>query len=298
MADISKITDINGVTYDIKDASARTALAAKQDILIFDMAPTENSTNPVTSGGVYQALQNIDLSDYLPLSGGTMTGAITLHTTGFYTAHEAGYSVNQYGNFTHRRTNSSDTWGIIGANGNALTVAFDTGATTAAGTITAPTMVCTTAKPQCIEISGMSTSAGHGGFIDFHFNNSSADYTSRIIESASGTLTVYGAISTNNTLTTASYVYGQQGLYGGNGLVVTRGSNPQFVFQNASAQACGEIWSNAGRIYIRERPSANAGNYTDIVFPAAKTGANANKYVYTSDNFSLSGTTLTITPPS
>ncbi len=80
--------------------------------------------------------------------------------------------------------------------------------------------------------------------------------------------------------------------------MVTRGSSPQFVFQNASAQACGEIWSNAGRIYIRERPSANAGNYTDIVFTAAKTGANVNKYVYTSDNFSLSGTTLTITPPS
>ena len=37
------------------------------------------------------------------------------------------------------------------------------------------------------------TSAGHGGFIDFHYNNSSADYTSRIIESASGTLVVNGA---------------------------------------------------------------------------------------------------------
>ena len=49
-------------------------------------------------------------------------------------------------------------------------------------------------------------------------------------------------------------------------------------------------------IFVRD--SANAGNYTDIVFPAAKTGANVNKYVYTSDNFSLSGTTLTITPPS
>jgi hypothetical protein len=37
------------------------------------------------------------------------------------------------------------------------------------------------------------SSAGHGGYIDFHYNSSSADYTSRIIESASGTLSVNGA---------------------------------------------------------------------------------------------------------
>ena len=34
------------------------------------------------------------------------------------------------------------------------------------------------------------TTASHGGYIDFHFNSSSADYTSRIIESASGELTM------------------------------------------------------------------------------------------------------------
>ena len=42
-----------------------------------------------------------------------------------------------------------------------------------------------------IELFPGATNAGHGGFIDFHFNNSSADYTSRIIEWSSGTLTVY-----------------------------------------------------------------------------------------------------------
>ena len=34
------------------------ALAAKQDLLTFDAAPTQNSTNPVTSGGVYTAIDN------------------------------------------------------------------------------------------------------------------------------------------------------------------------------------------------------------------------------------------------
>lgn len=41
---------------------------------------------------------------------------------------------------------------------------------------------------QCIEFSNIDSSSGHGGFIDFHFNGSPEDYTSRIIESASGKL--------------------------------------------------------------------------------------------------------------
>lgn len=36
------------------------------------------------------------------------------------------------------------------------------------------------------------STAAHGGYIDFHFNGSTADYTSRIIESQSGRLGVYG----------------------------------------------------------------------------------------------------------
>lgn len=35
------------------------ALSNKQDILTFDNAPTQNSTNPVTSGGIYTALENV-----------------------------------------------------------------------------------------------------------------------------------------------------------------------------------------------------------------------------------------------
>ena len=37
-------------------------------------------------------------------------------------------------------------------------------------------------------------------FIDFHFNKSSADYTSRIIEQSSGTLTITGKLNVNSTL--------------------------------------------------------------------------------------------------
>ena len=46
---------------------------------------------------------------------------------------------------------------------------------------------------QCIEFSNIASSSGHGGFIDFHFNGNTEDYTSRIIEDAKGQLSLYVA---------------------------------------------------------------------------------------------------------
>ena len=43
------------------------------------------------------------------------------------------------------------------------------------------------------------TSNAFGGFLDFHFQGSQADYTSRIIESASGTIQVNNLICTNDS---------------------------------------------------------------------------------------------------
>lgn len=45
-------------------------------------------------------------------------------------------------------------------------------------------------------------SAGNGGYIDFHYNNSSADYTSRLIESPSGAVKLNG----NTIFTTANII--------------------------------------------------------------------------------------------
>lgn len=45
-------------------------------------------------------------------------------------------------------------------------------------------------------------SAGNGGYIDFHYNNSSADYTSRFIESPSGKVKLNG----NTIFTTANII--------------------------------------------------------------------------------------------
>ena len=49
------------------------------------------------------------------------------------------------------------------------------------------------------------SSAGNGGYIDFHYNGSSNDYTSRIIESASGTLDLSANIHVKNPAVNHSY---------------------------------------------------------------------------------------------
>lgn len=43
-----------------------TLLNAKQDVLTFDTTPTENSTNPVTSDGIFQALANYEVPSTIP----------------------------------------------------------------------------------------------------------------------------------------------------------------------------------------------------------------------------------------
>ena len=98
MADISKITLPNNSEYDLKDATARSGLTSKQDkitangllqgdgsgnitavsstsagTISIDSAPTENSTNLVTSGGVYTALSNVDA---LPAQSSSTDGKI------------------------------------------------------------------------------------------------------------------------------------------------------------------------------------------------------------------------------
>lgn len=48
-----------------------------------------------------------------------------------------------------------------------------------------------------LEFTDIASTAGNGGYIDFHFNGNTADYTSRIIESSSGQLNL---IAANNVL--------------------------------------------------------------------------------------------------
>lgn len=73
-----------------------------------------------------------------------------------------------------------------------------TGATSAATAL--KNLGAMSSNPANIEFSP-GASAAHGGFIDFHHNNSTADYTSRIIESSSGTLAINDVTIKGSTIT-------------------------------------------------------------------------------------------------
>ena len=49
-----------------------------------------------------------------------------------------------------------------------------------------------------IELNSAGSLSGYGGFIDFHFNGSSSDYTSRIIEDVSGEINIQATTKVNN----------------------------------------------------------------------------------------------------
>ena len=68
-----------------------------------------NNTNGWKSWVRYLTSNNYS-SYCLPLSGGTMTGRITLASTGFQTNNIAGYYLDQYGNFFHSRSSTGDHW--------------------------------------------------------------------------------------------------------------------------------------------------------------------------------------------
>lgn len=61
----------------------QTTVSGKQDTLTFDTAPVAGSTNPVTSGGIYTALQNAQIqTDAVPTEGSTKA----VQSGGVYTA--------------------------------------------------------------------------------------------------------------------------------------------------------------------------------------------------------------------
>lgn len=155
-------------------------------------------------------------------------------------------------------------------------------------------------------ISGFKTAQAGGYEIDQWGNfkhTSSTESNSFCIDSNAGAHNFKytfetGALELAGNLTVAGYIVGANGVYATNGTLVSRANTPQLHFQNASGQDMGGMFASSNRVYVRQRPSAGSSYVTDVVFPAAKSNGNENVYVYTSRNFSLSGTTLTITVPS
>ena len=63
-------------------------------------------------------------------------------------------------------------------------------------------------QPDVIELFPTTSSSNHGGGIDFHYNRNSSDYTSRILETASGTLNINGTTFASGGIVTGTKIYG------------------------------------------------------------------------------------------
>ena len=79
---------------------------------------------------------------YLPLAGGTMTGQIVLASNGYKTKSTSGYSADEFGNFTHLGTSTTEYWHLNNHSGTSIfSVYWETGNVTAAGNVTAPKFI-------------------------------------------------------------------------------------------------------------------------------------------------------------
>ena len=85
---------------------------------------------------------------------------------------------------------SKSAWGrtYLNSNSEFQNVSGDLSAGSGGGTIS---------QFHSIELNSAGSLSGYGGFIDFHFNGSSSNYTSRIVEDASGKLNLNQAVFVN-----------------------------------------------------------------------------------------------------
>lgn len=192
---------------------------------------------------------------------GNLTVAGSLSVTGSITEGSTKLS-DKYAPKSHKHAASDITSG-------ALPIARGgTGATTAAAARLA--LEAMPALPTSIELNQNGSLSGYGGFIDFHYNGSSADYTSRIIEGPSGKLTFYApnGISSDGTITAPAF--------SGNGSSLTA--------LNASNITSGTLSSNRLPVVPISKGGTGADNKADAL---ANLGINLNNYL------PLSGGTIT-----
>ena len=94
-------------------------------------------------------------------------------------------------------------------------------------------------------------SAEHGGYIDFHYNNSSADYTSRIIEGASGTLSINGSSFATSVVTLpATTMSGNLTINKTGGRVVVNNGTNNFWFGTNSSGTAWGIYDATNEKYV------------------------------------------------
>lgn len=221
----SSSTATEGVLY--KDADIR--FVTRQGV----PATTDANGNPVAAVTGYTMLTLGNSTSYTAAGGAK--GTVRLYTpessylditpTTGWTANRTLYVPVLGG--TRYVANTSTTSATGGANqpvycgANGLLTKCNSFVPTSGGTFTGQvTINSNLILNSSIEFQ-VGSSAGHGGYLDFHYNGSTADYTSRIIESASGSLNINGTtFATNNVGINSGQIIGNN--YSGGGWVFGR----------------------------------------------------------------------------
>ena len=156
---------------------------------------TEASPETLQTAGIYRVSTtgvigegyNFPYGQVLVLRGGPGSDTIT-QIAAPYNNSNLYFRSGTLSNFT----DASHPWRTIFNSGNCNlpTVPWTCSSLTATNDVTAKTGL----YGQYLEFTSIGSSAGHGGFINFHFNGNTADYTSRIIEDASGQITIKAGV--------------------------------------------------------------------------------------------------------
>ena len=146
------------------------------------------------------------------------------------------------------------------------------------------TIYASTINPNSIEFSG---STSHGGYIDFHYGSSTADNTSRIIESASGVIDIVapngikfnsGALSVANGGTGATTLTSGRALIGaGTGAVTTRAITNNTATSSAITGSTNLVTMNTLKNAINRTTSVAAANTNYTTLMARGSSLNATE---------------------
>jgi len=159
---------------------------------------------------------------YLPLSGGTITGA-----SGDTPLYVKSASTGSYIGIQNSSGSTLGYFGFSAANtpvvyiGSAKKILHE-GNWSSYCAAASHTHNYMASNPTSIELNSTGSLSGYGGFIDFHFNGSTEDYTSRIIENASGQLQINGVTITSAKVVTATTFIGS---LSGNATSATKATN-------------------------------------------------------------------------
>lgn len=125
---------------------------------------------------------------------GTASTVYDLSTIESYANHgETAYGWGNHANAGYMADNVS-FWGQTVSNGAVI------GNLTNVGSISTSNSGGTISGFHGVELNPHGSLSGYGGYIDFHYNGASGDYTSRIIEETSGTVRLYGKLQIGNAI--------------------------------------------------------------------------------------------------